>query len=148
MQDLAKTVDAAAIQELQTFVNQTERSDAQILRKIEALPVSADAKALLSDMLRLATRVGQTMLRIGRKILDFALSLLQQFPHLGFATLIALVLGVLLGFVPVLGTLLGAAITPLLLALGVAVGAQAELEQGDLAERVRAFAGQFRGLAA
>ena len=133
---------------LVTFVNSTERSDAQILRRIDSLSLSADAKALLADLLKFGTDVGNVVLRIGRKVLDFALSLIQQFPQLGFAVVLAAVLATLLSMVPVLGGLLCPILTPLALVLGVSWGALKEYETGDLADRVKEFAARFAPVAA
>lgn len=134
--------------DLITFINSTERSDVQILRQIDSLSLSADAKALLADLLKLGTEVGNAVLRIGRKVLDFVLSLIQQFPKLGFAVVLAAVLVALLTLVPVLGGLLSPVITPLALALGVTWGALKEYETGDLADRVKEFAARFAPVAA
>ena len=132
-----------ATTELITFVNSTERNDAQILGRIDSLNLSADAKALLSDLLKFGVEVGSTVLRIGRKILDFVLSLIQQFPKLGFAVILAAVLAALLSMVPLLGGLLSPVITPLALALGLSWGALKEYETGDFADRVKEFAARF-----
>jgi len=137
-----------ATPDLITFVNSIERSDAQILRRIDSLSLSADAKALLADLLKFGTEVGNTVLRIGRKVLDFVLSLIQQFPELGFAVVLAAVLAALLSIVPVLGGLLSPVLTPLALALGVSWGAVKEFETGDLADRVKEFAARFAPAAA
>lgn len=137
-----------ATTDLITFVNSTERSDAQILRRIDSLSLSADAKALLADLLKLGTEVGNAVLRIGRKVLDFVLSLIQQFPELGFAVVLAAVLAALFSMVPLLGGLLSPVLTPLALALGVTWGALKEYETGDLAERVKEFAARFAPVAA
>ena len=137
-----------ATTDLITFVNSTERSDAQILRRIDSLSLSADAKALLADLLELGTEVGNAVLRIGRKVLDFVLSLIQQFPNLGFAVVLAAVLAAILSVVPVLGGLLSPILTPLALALGVSWGALKEYETGDLADRVKEFAARFAPAAA
>ena len=137
-----------ATPELITFVNSTERSDAQILRRIESLSLSADAKALLADLLKLGTEVGRAVLRIGRKVLDFVLSLVQQFPKLGFAVVLAAVLAALLSMVPVIGGLLSPVLTPLALARGVSWCALTEYETDDLADRVKEFAARFAQAAA
>lgn len=130
--------------ELHAFVNTTERTDAQILRRIESLDVSADVKALLSDLLRLATRVGETVLRVGRKILDFVLTMIRQFPALSFAVVVAAVLTLLVSMVPLLGGILASILGPLLMALGVAGGAALEIQSDDFRDRVAQFAAGFQ----
>nr|WP_315849209.1 hypothetical protein [uncultured Rhodoferax sp.] len=137
-----------ATTDLITFVNSIERSDAQILRRIDSLSLSADAKALLADLLKFGVEVGNAVVRIGRKVLDFVLSLIQQFPKLGFAVILAAVLAALLSMVPLLGGLLSPVLTPLALALGVSWGALKEYETGDFADRVKEFAARFAPAAA
>lgn len=132
--------------ELAEFVNSSSQTDSQLLRSIQSLSISADAKALLADLLKITTRVGDTLLRIGRKILDFVLNLLRHFPHLGFAALIALVVGALVSMVPIIGVFLSAVITPLGLVLGVTWGASIELSSDDLGDRIRSFVDGFSGL--
>ncbi len=147
MPDARQNRDVALTQ-FAEFVNSAERSDGELLRRVEALDVSADIKALLAELLRWTSKVGNELLRIGRKILEFVLTLAKQFPLLTFSVLIALVVGVLLAAVPVLGGLLGPVLTPLALALGVAWGAKQELATPDLADRVREFAANFSGVVA
>lgn len=138
------TLSTDAARELQSFVNTTERSDPQILRRIESLDVSADAKALLADVLRLATRVGDTVLRIGRKILDFVLTMVRQFPALGFAVAVVAVITLLVSLVPFIGGALASLIGPLGLALGVAGAATLEMMEPDFRQRVADFAAGFQ----
>lgn len=102
----------------------------------------------LADLLKFGAEVGNAVLRIGRKILDFVLSLIQQFPKLAFAVILAAVLAALLSMVPLLGGLLSPVLTPLALALGVSWGALKEYETGDLADRVKEFAARFAPTAA
>lgn len=147
-QNGATSVTLQPTPEVVSFINTTQLNDEQILRRIESLSVSADAKALLADLSRLATRVGQTMLRVGRKILDFILSLVRAFPHLTFAALLAVVLTALIGMVPLVGVALASMLGPLALALGVAVGGVADFQSPDLAARVREFASAFSELEA
>ncbi len=140
-------MSAKVTQELFDFVNQRELPDSQLQRRLESLQVSADAKALLGDLLELATKVGDATLRIGRKVLDFVLSMLNHFPKLSFAILLAGVLSALVAAVPLLGALLSPFVTPLLLALGVAFGGLTELSDPTLNARVQAFTSKFQAIA-
>jgi len=143
-----EVLTAEAALELESFVNKTERTDDQIRRRIESLEVSADVKALLSDLLRMAARVGNTVLRIGRKILDFVLTLARLFPTLTFAVVIVSVLTTLVAMVPVVGGLIASIIGPLMFALGVAGAAALEVQAGDFRQRVADFAAGFKTQAA
>lgn len=140
------TKDAADEREFIDFVQSTERTDEQIRRKIDSMNVSADAKALLNNLLSASTKVGEVALRIGRKILDFVLTAVQTFPQLTFAALLGLVFAALFAMIPILGTLLSAIVTPLALALGIGLGVKAEIDSGDLHERIKQFASTFAPL--
>jgi hypothetical protein len=145
-QNEVSDVNVMASPEVMTFINTTEHNDSQILRQIESLSVSADAKALLADLLKLATRVGQTMLRVGRKIIDFVLSLVQAFPTMGFIAVIAVVTTTLIALVPFIGPALASVLGPLALALGIVAGSAVEFQSPDFEIRVRDFAKEFSGL--
>lgn len=137
-----------ATTDLISFFDLTERSVDQILRRIDSLSLSADAKALLADLLMFGAEVGNAVLRVGRDVFDFALSLIQPFPKFGFAVVLASVLAALLSMVSVLGGLLSPILTPLSLALGVSWGALKQYETGDLTDRVKEFAARFASAAA
>jgi hypothetical protein len=139
-----EVLTAEAARELQAFIDKTERTDEQIRRRIESLEVSADLKALLSDLLRMATRVGEIVLRIGRKILDFVLTLARHFPTLTFAVVIASVLTMLVAMVPVVGALLASVIGPLMYAVGVGGATALEVRSRDFRQRVEEFAAGFK----
>ncbi len=139
-----EVLTAEAARELQAFIDKTERTDEQIRRRIESLEVSADLKALLSDLLRMATRVGEIVLRIGRKILDFVLTLARHFPTLTFAVVIASVLTMLVAIVPVVGALLASVIGPLMYAVGVGGATALEVRSRDFRQRVEEFAAGFK----
>ena len=143
-----KALHGPSQEEFIKFVQETERTDEQIRRRIDALNVSADAKALLNDLLNMSTKIGEFTLRIGRKILDFVLSTIQTFPQLSFAVLVSLVLAALFALIPFIGPLLSPILTPLALALGISWGALKECAAPDLSERVSKFAAAFAPLKA
>ena len=147
-EDGALSVNVQASSEVVSFINTTERGDAEILQRIESLSVSADAKALLADLLKLATRVGQTVLRVGRKIIDFVLSLVRAFPHLGFAALVAVVVTALVAMVHLIVVALESSHETQTLELGIVVGGAVDVQSPDLEARVREFASGCSGLGA
>ena len=92
--------------------------------------------------------MGQSVLRVGRKIIDFVLSMVRAFPHMGFAAIVAVVVTALIAMVPFIGLALASVVGPLALALGIVVGGAVEFQSPDLEARVRNFAARFSGLAA
>jgi hypothetical protein len=142
--NINKTLTVNEVEVLQDFVNTTDRTEAQIRRRIESLPLSADLKALLGDLLRVTTRIGETVLRIGRKILDFVFTVILQFPALSFTIVVAGVLTLLVSMVPLIGGVLASTLGPLLMALGVASGAAIEIQSADLRQRIVEFVNSFK----
>jgi hypothetical protein len=129
------------------FVGSFELSDDRILSLIDNLNVSADTKALLYSFSKATITVGRTLVKIGRKILDFLFSLLRSFPGLTFGMVFGLVVGALIAAIPLIGGVLGGPATALALGLGVALGGMNELKQDDLGERVRDLLKQLSPLA-
>ena len=111
-----------------------------IRERIESLPISADAKAILFDIAEITIDVGGKLVQAGRKILSFVFDLVQRFPNTTFGVLVGFVLTALVSSVPLLGPVLGALLGPLLIALGIGMGALADMK-GD-----RAFAGRVQRL--
>lgn len=107
-----------------------------LLDRIERLNVSADVKALLRDLARITVRVGEAVVSIGRKIIDFVFELVKSYPNTTFGLAIGLVVGTLVAGVPLLGPLLGPILTPLLSAFGVTLGALEDLKDGGVRRRI------------
>lgn len=96
------------------------------------MDASADAKALLRDLARITVRVGEVVVAIGRKVVDFAFELMKAFPNTVFGVIIGLIVAALVGSVPVLGALLA----PLAVAFGLAKGALEDVKNSGLRGRV------------
>lgn len=118
------------------FVGSFDLSDDRIQGLIDNINVSADTKALLYSFSKATITVGRTVVKIGRKILDFLFSLMKSFPNLTFGIAFGLVLGALIAAIPLIGAALGGLATVLALGFGVVLGGINELKQGDLGERV------------
>lgn len=103
-----------------------------IIDRIERMDISADAKALLRDLARITIRVGEVVVAIGRKVVDFAFELMKAFPNTVFGVIIGLIVAALVGSVPVLGALLA----PLAVAFGLAKGALEDVKNSGLRGRV------------
>ena len=109
----------------------------RVLRdQIERLSISADAKALLNDLLDVVIEVGGRVIAAGRQILAFIFELVQRFPNTTFGVIVALVVSSLIASIPLLGLILGPLLSPLLLAFGLVAGAIADLKDAPLRARV------------
>ncbi len=104
--------------------------------RIDRLSMSADAKALLNDLLDVVIDVGGRIIAAGRQILAFIFDLVRRFPNTAFGVIVALVVSSLIASIPLLGLILGPLLSPLLLAFGLAAGAIADLKDAPLRARV------------
>ena len=68
----------------------------KLIKQIENLKISADAKALLFTMTDTVIKFGEVLLPLGRAILGAALELLKMFPTLALAVVLAKFLPLLL----------------------------------------------------
>ncbi len=119
-------------------------SRSELTERIERLAISADAKVLLGRIAETTARVGQGVIRIGRQVLSFVFDLLRQFPNTAFGVIVGTVLTMLVASIPFVGAALGALLGPLLIALGLAKGALADLQHQAMSVRISAFESELR----
>ena len=103
-----------------------------VIDRIDRMEMSADAKALLRDLARITIRVGEVVVAIGRKVVDFAFELMKAFPNMVFGVIVGLIVAALVSSVPVIGALLA----PLVVAFGLAQGALEDVKDSGLRGRV------------
>ncbi|MFC3527855.1 hypothetical protein ACFOMH_06665 [Paracoccus mangrovi] len=124
-------------------------SERKLIELIERTNLSADLKAILCDLARITVRVGGKVVAIGRRILAFALDLIRTFPGMAAGAVVALVLAGLIDSIPGIGNrYLMAVLTPLLLAIGIGIGALRDMTSPDFNVRVGALVDSFRVLVA
>jgi hypothetical protein len=108
-----------------------------ITQQIERLAISADVKAILLDLAKITVNIGGTIVKIGAKILTVVFDIISQFPNTTFGVVISVCLGLLIGSIPLIGTLLAPFLMPLLVAFGLVKGAIADLANAGWAARIR-----------
>lgn len=104
--------------------------------QIDRLSLSADAKAVLNDILEVVIDVGGRVISVGREILTFVLDMIRRYPNTAFGLIVALVISTLIASIPLLGVVLGPLMAPLFLAFGLAAGALADLKDAGMRARV------------
>lgn len=104
--------------------------------RIDRLSLSADAKAVLNDILEVVVDVGGRVISVGRQVLTFVLDMMRRYPNTAFGLIVALVISTLIASIPLLGIVLGPLMAPLLLAFGLAAGAVADLKDAPMRARV------------
>jgi len=106
---------------------------------IARLQMSADAKSLLETLARFTVTVAGKVVAVGRKILQLCLALVRTFPNMLFGAVVALALSMIVASIPLLGPPLSAILTPLLVIVGIGVGALADIRSGKIGEQVGKF---------
>ena len=129
-------------------MNEGVASERDLHRRLDNLALSADAKAVLSKLMKCVVRVGQAVISIGRAVLTFALDLIKLSPTMIFGTVVATAVSALIASVPILGALLGPLLSPILLAFGLGMGALSDGLSGGLRDRLDVFIERYRPIVA
>ena len=142
----APYLDDSAIATLNTF----ELSKKKIKDRIDNLDISSDAKFMLNSFMNKTIEVvvdaGKVIIWIGRKILDVIVFVGRHFPNATFGMVCGAVIGILIGSIPIIGSLLGG-IAPILAILGLSLGAIEDLKQALAGDpRVREIFSPFDSL--
>lgn len=134
--------------ELEAVIKDVNASlpERKLIALIERTNLSADAKALMTDMARITVKVGGKILAIGRKLLSFVFDLIKAFPTITIGITTALVLTPMIAGIPLLGGALAAALGSLLLILGIGAGVLNDFTNSKLGERVDALVNSFSAL--
>src|SRR5690606_32094335 len=118
----------------------------QVRQMIDNMNVSADAKSLLNKIAETAIQVGERIIHIGKKILEYVIELVKSYPKATFGLILGLVLGGLVTAIPVIGFLFGWLLQPLLPALGLALGWKADINDSALKKRITDIQNSFSPL--
>lgn len=124
-----------------------DMSDEAIKRMIDKLNISADAKSLLYTLSKATIKVGEYVIKIGRKILDAVCHTFKEFPMATFGTVFGGIVGVLISSIPILGQVLGPIVTPILMALGLVGGLVLDFQDKLLERKIAGKVAEFSPLA-
>jgi hypothetical protein len=122
--------------------------EAALKKKLQALPISADAKSILFTIAKKTVTVGSFVVLLGRKVLDVIIRLLESFPMASTGLIFGAVLGYLVSNIPVIGLLFGPFVGALATALGFAFGAAQDFGNLALERRIKSALAEFDGLRA
>jgi len=123
-------------------------SDEAIKSQIERLDISADAKELLYTFSKATIKVGEYVVKIGRKIIDFICLVFKEYPTVTFGAIFGAIAGFLVSAIPLLGLILGPIVTPILIACGMVVGLYEDLKDKELARKIAGINARFSPLGA
>jgi hypothetical protein len=96
---------------------------------IEQLSVSAETKALLMKIAQFSISVGNTVVKMGKKILEMVIMLASKYKHAAFGMLLGALLASLIAAVPILGPPLAGFLEPLLILIGLGKGLWEDLKK-------------------
>lgn len=113
---------------------------------IERTNLSADMKALLTDITAITMKVAGKLITIGRKILTIVFDLIRVFPAITVGVVAALVLTSIIASIPLVGGALAGALSSILLLLGIGKGALTDLSNPALNDRIESFVNSLSAL--
>lgn len=121
------------------------------LRKIKEMldrtDLSADTKALLYDVAKITVKIGETVVAVGRRIIDIAYKLVTKFPNTTFGVVVAVVLTTLCtGTIGAVVPVLAVALNKLIFLLGIAAGAIEDLRQNAMKNAMERVFMEFAAL--
>ena len=128
--DISLDVPVLNEQDLNSLAEEQAPRD-RILRMLENLDLNAETKLFLSKLLDYSITVGGVLVRLGKKILEIALFVASRLPLLTFWTVLAAVFAFLMSQIPVLGAVLGAFLSPVLIFAGLVKGFYEELASNN-----------------
>ncbi|NIZ61968.1 hypothetical protein DL239_13385 [Sedimentitalea sp. CY04] len=118
----------------------------KIRKMIDNTNLSADMKALLYDIAKITIKVGETIIAVGRRVLDLSMMLVSKFPHTTLGVIVAVVLMTVTSSVLAWAPLLAVALNKLLLILGFTAGAVEDIRQNAMREAMERIALQWAPL--
>ena len=127
-------------------INVETISSEKIKAYIRNLDIPAEAKAILTDLLKATVNVGGRLYRIGRKVVEIAIMLATRFPGITFALILTSLLNLLIASIPLLGPVLAPIVGPLITAAGVAIGAYKDITSPELKQRMEELVNNIKEL--
>lgn len=137
-------VDAEFVVSMSDF----DMADDDIKRFIDNLNISADIKSLLYSFTKATIRAGKYIIKIGRKIIDYVISLCKAYPNVTVGAIFGAVVGYLISAIPIIGVVLGPLFTPIAIAIGIVIGIKEDLKDKDLERKIAEIKAKFSPLGA
>lgn len=117
-------------------IRNLDMSDSAVKRMIDRLNISADAKSLLYSLSKTTVVIGDRIIKIGRKLLDYMCFLVKEFPNTAFGLILGGVAGALFSAIPGLGTLLGPLVSSILMLVGFVGGVVLDFQDKMLTRKL------------
>lgn len=138
------TVNTGFIESMKDF----DMTDEGIKKIINNLNVSADVKSLLYSFSKATIQVGEYIIKVGRKIIDFICAIYREYPNVTFGLIFGAIAGFLVSSIAVIGVVLGPIFAPIAIAFGLISGFSQDIKNKDLDRRIREINASFSPLKA
>lgn len=128
------TIDVEGLNEDNlSYLTKENATDEQIKDMLQRLPfkLSAEAKLAIFNILQFSVKIGNSIVRIGKKILEIVLMIASKYPNTTFGLIIAAMLTLLISLIPVLGGLLASFLGPIIAIFGLTVGFFKDLKNSN-----------------
>lgn len=135
-------------EEFMRDMSKFDLSNDSIKKFIDNLNISADAKALLYSFSKATIKVGERILKLGRKIIDFVVKIYQEYPSASFGLVFGAIVGFLVASIPIIGAVLGPIFFPISVALGLLKGVEEDLKDKGLLRKIAEINAKFEPLKA
>lgn len=138
----SENIDSSFIESMMKF----DMSDEAIRKLIDNLNVSADVKSLLYSFSKATIKVGEAIIKVGRKIIDFVCRLVRDYPNAAFGLIFGAIVGFLISSIAILGVVLGPIFAPIAMALGLIGGLREDIKDKELARKIDQINAKFSPL--
>ena len=106
-------------------------------RMIANLEVSADAKALIKSIMDAVIKVGDVVLRIGKRIVEIVFDIVKRFPNATFGLVLGVILSALIASIPIIGAILAPLLAPVLAVFGLGIGFMKDMKESPIVRAVK-----------
>ncbi len=121
-------------------------SDSKLQTYIDNLDISADAKALIASILKTAVKVGELVVRVGKRIVEVAVMIATKFPNAAFGLILGLLAGALVAAIPIIGTFFAAILAPIAALFGLVKGYVDDVRDQELTRKIAEATAMFQPL--
>ena len=122
------------------------RPKRELDRMINNLEISADAKVLIKSIMDVVLKVGDFVLRIGKRIIEIVSDIVKQFPNATFGFILGAILSTLIASIPIVGAILGPLTAAVLIALGLAAGFMKDMKESPIEQAINDAVASFKPL--
>ena len=113
------------------------RPKRELNRMIDNLAISADAKVLIKSIMDAVIKVGDVVLRIGKRIVEIVFDIVKRFPNVTFGLVLGVIFSVLIASIPIIGAILAPLLAPVLIAFGLGAGFMKDMRGSPIVQAVK-----------